>query len=99
MKKLQTFLASLLMAGILQIGWLTPAYCQDSSSSQGSSQINPILLDSPERSPDRQRYDPVTPGQVIKKDQDRVERYKAVPAPNSKSKGAKMPAKVQKEGE
>jgi len=90
MKKLQTFLALILLAGIMQIGCLTPAYCSSGSSSSA---------DTPDRTPDRQRFNPVTPEQVIQKDQDRVKTYKAVPAPKSKSKRAKKPAKVQKEEE
>jgi hypothetical protein len=90
MKKLQTFLALILLTGIIQIGWLTPAYCSNGSSSSS---------DTPDRSPDRQRYNPVTPEQIIQKDQDRVKTYKAVPVPPKKGKRAKKAAKVQKEEE
>jgi hypothetical protein len=93
MKSLKILLASLIMSGILQLGWLTASYASSSSSS------DPVLLDSPERSPDRQRFNPVTPQQVIKKDQDRVDRYKAVPAPKSKSDRGTKPPNVLKEGE
>jgi len=87
MKSIRILLASLIMSGIFQLGCLTVGYA------------DPVLKDSPERSPDRQRFDPVTPQQVIKKDQDRVEKYKAVPAPKSKSDRGRKPANVMKEGE
>jgi hypothetical protein len=99
MRKLQAFLAFMLMAGVMAIGWLTPAYGGSSSCPSSPSSPCPILLDSPERSPDRQRYNPVTPQQVIQRDKNRVERYKAVPTPGSKGKGAQKPANLPKEGE
>jgi hypothetical protein len=49
----------------------------------------PVVVMPPNQSPDSQRFDPVTPGQKIKQDKERVERYRAVPAPENAAKTQK----------
>jgi len=49
----------------------------------------PAVVSHPE-SPDSQRFDPVTPGQKIKQDKERVEKYRSVPAPGESPKTPKV---------
>lgn len=83
MKNLKVLMAALIIGGIVQAGWSTAA----------SAQRDPVLKNSPERTPDRQRFDPVTPEQVIRKDKDRVERYRAVPPPKKQGEAEKKKSK------
>jgi hypothetical protein len=45
-----------------------------------------VVMPPPNQSPDSQRFDPVTPGQKIKQDKERVERYRSVPPPGEPPK-------------
>jgi hypothetical protein len=54
--------------------------------------------DPPNLSPDRQRFNPVTPQQIIQRDKDRIKRYRAVSAPGIKSRKEKKAAQVQPSG-
>jgi hypothetical protein len=91
MKNIRILVVVLVISGLVQVGWLTDA-CP-----QAGAQVlrDPVLRDSPERSPDRQRFDPVTPEQIIRKDKDRVERYRAVPAPKEQGVPEKKAAKPE----
>jgi hypothetical protein len=98
MKKLPILLAAMLLAGMGQLGWLTPAY-GGPPSPPCTRPTAPMPLEGPERSPDRQRFEPVTPEQEIQQDQDRVKRLKEVPAPPGRKTPSQKPGVPKGAGE
>lgn len=72
MKKLMARLLAPFIILFLVLGLLTPAFAQ----------VEPEAPAAPaNQSPDSQRFQPVTPGQKIKLNSERVKRYQAVPPP------------------
>jgi len=74
MASLRALVLSILVT-VLMGGLTFPALGQD---------VNPPIVPEirvPQESPDRQRFRPETPGQIIKQNREQVEQYKAVPPP------------------